>query len=34
VAAWRKRRDEHKKKINWRFARKNVDEKLSKYYIP
>ncbi len=34
VAAWMKRRNENKKKINWKFTKKNADEKLSKYYVP
>ena len=34
VAAWTKRRNEQKKKINWRFTKKKADEKLSKYYVP
>ena len=29
VAAWTKRRNENKKKINWKFTKKNADEKLS-----
>lgn len=33
VAAWTKRRNENKKKINWKFTKKTADEKLSKYYI-
>lgn len=33
VAAWTKRRNEQKKKINWKFTKKNADEKLSKYYV-
>ena len=33
VAAWTKRRNEHKKKIDWKFTRKNADEKMSKYYV-
>jgi len=33
VAAWMKRRNENKKKINWKFTKKNADEKLSKYYV-
>ena len=34
VAAWMKRRNKNKKKINWKFTKKNADEKLSKYYVP
>jgi hypothetical protein len=34
VAAWMKRRNENKKKINWKFTKKIADEKLSKYYVP
>jgi hypothetical protein len=33
VAAWTKRRNEQKKKIDWRFTKKDADRKLSKYYI-
>jgi len=33
VDAWTKRRNEHKKKIEWKFTRKNADEKMSKYYV-
>jgi len=33
VAAWTKRRNENKKKINWKFTKKTADEKLSKYYV-
>jgi len=33
VASWTKRRNEHKKKIELRFTRKNADEKMSKYYV-
>ncbi|MDM7918546.1 MAG: IS630 family transposase, partial [Methanosarcina sp.] len=33
VGAWTKRRNEHKKKIEWKFTRKNADEKMSKYYV-
>ena len=32
VAAWTKRRNENRKKINWKFTKKIADEKLSKYY--
>lgn len=31
--AWTKRRNEHKKKIEWNFTKKNADEKMSKYYV-
>jgi len=34
VVAWAKRRNEQKKKINWRFTRKKADKKLSRYYVP
>jgi hypothetical protein len=27
-----KRRNENKKKINWKFTKKIADEKMSKYY--
>ena len=33
VAAWTKRRNDQKKKINWKFTRDKVDKKLSKYYV-
>ncbi len=33
VAAWTRRRNTHKKKINWRFTRERADEKLSQYYV-
>lgn len=33
VAAWTKRRNKEKKKINWKFTKKNADEKLSKHYV-
>ncbi len=33
VAAWTKRRNEYKKKINWKFSKKKADEKLAKYYV-
>jgi len=32
VDAWTKRRNKNKKKINWKFTKKNADEKLSKHY--
>ena len=34
VEAWTRRRNENKKKINWKFTSENADEKLSKYYVP
>ena len=34
VAAWTKRRNEQKKRINWKFTRGKADMKLSKYYVP
>jgi hypothetical protein len=34
VAAWTKRRNEQKKRINWKFTRDKADKKLSKYYVP
>ncbi|CAD7766741.1 MAG: hypothetical protein DNFNHJIP_00738 [Candidatus Argoarchaeum ethanivorans] len=34
VAAWTQRRNDNKKKINWKFTSENADEKLSKYYVP
>src|SRR5665647_849791 len=33
VDAWTKRRNKNKKKINWKFTKKNADEKLSKHYV-
>jgi len=33
VSAWTARRNEKKKKINWKFTRKKADRKLSKYYV-
>jgi hypothetical protein len=33
VAAWTKRRNGNRKKINWKFTKKTADEKLSKYYV-
>ena len=33
VNAWTKRRNDNKKKINWKFTKKSADEKLSKYYV-
>jgi hypothetical protein len=34
VAAWTNRRNNQKKKINWKFTRDKADKKLSKYYVP
>jgi hypothetical protein len=34
VAAWTKRRNEQKKRINWKFTRDKADMKLSRYYVP
>ena len=33
VDAWTKRRNEQEKKIEWKFTKKNADEKISKYYV-
>lgn len=33
MAAWTKRRNENKKKINWKFTKKIADENMSKYYV-
>jgi hypothetical protein len=33
VDAWTKRRNDNQKKIEWKFTRKNADEKMSKYYV-
>ena len=33
VDAWIKRRNEHQKRIEWKFTRKNADEKMSKYHM-
>lgn len=33
VRAWTKRRNQQKKKINWRFTKQDADKKLSKYYV-
>ncbi len=33
VAAWTKRRNDQKKKINWKFTMDKADKKLSKYYV-
>jgi len=34
VSAWTKRRNENKKKINWKFTKNKADEKLSRHYVP
>ena len=34
VAAWTARRNDQKKRINWKFTREKADRKLSKYYVP
>lgn len=33
VTAWTERRNEQKKKINWKFTREKADKKMSKYYV-
>jgi hypothetical protein len=33
VAAWTKRRNDQKKKIDWKFTKGKADKKLSKYYV-
>ena len=33
VAAWTKRRNNQKKKINWKLTRDKADKKMSKYYV-
>ena len=33
VTAWTRRRNQQKKKIDWRFTGQDADKKLSKYYI-
>ncbi|NQE04976.1 hypothetical protein C5S32_03800 [ANME-1 cluster archaeon GoMg1] len=33
VVAWTKRRNDQRKKINWKFTREKADKKLSKYYV-
>lgn len=33
VSAWTRRRNDQKKKINWKFTREKADKKLSKYYV-
>ena len=34
VAAWTQRRNDNKKKINWKFTSDKADEKLSEFYVP
>ncbi len=34
VDAWTWRRNDMKKKIDWKFTREKADSKLSKYYVP
>ena len=34
VAAWTRRRNDHEKKIDWKFTSEKADEKLSKHYVP
>lgn len=33
VRAWTNRRNDQKKKINWKFTRENADKKMSKHYV-
>lgn len=33
VRAWTKKRNQQKKKVNWRFTKQDADKKLSKYYV-
>ena len=33
VAAWTKRRNRQKKKIDWKFTKEKADKKLSKHYV-
>jgi hypothetical protein len=33
VTAWTKRRDQQRKKIDWRFTKQDADRKLSKHYV-
>ena len=33
VAAWTKKRNDDKKKINWKFTKEKADKKLSKHYV-
>ncbi len=30
---WEKRRNQQKKKIDWKFTKQDADKKLSKYYV-
>jgi DDE superfamily endonuclease len=32
VGSWEKKRNEFKKRIEWKFSKKNADEKMSKYF--
>lgn len=34
VAAWTRRRNHQKKKIDWKFTREKADKKLSEHYVP
>lgn len=34
VAAWTKKRNDQKKKINWKFTKDMANKKLSDYYVP
>ena len=33
VASWTKKRNDDKKKINWKFTKEKADKKLSKHYV-
>lgn len=33
LEAWMEKRNKDRKKINWKFTRKNADTKLSKHYV-
>ena len=33
VMAWERKRNNQKKKIDWKFTKRKADEKLSKYYV-
>jgi len=33
LAAWQKRRNKAKRKIEWKFTRQDADKKLGKHYI-
>ncbi|MGC1121516.1 MAG: transposase, partial [Candidatus Methanofastidiosia archaeon] len=33
VGAWTRRRNDQKKKIDWKFTKDKADKKLSKYYV-